>query len=91
MTFTLEKDYYGSWESLGDSPSVCGRHLGDIQGIHAWGDEELDKLYSGGGGRMVGNSDFKKRVSVRLGDAGEEGSKMAYSFWSEWLGGTLHQ
>lgn len=37
-------------------------------------------MYSGGGGRMVGNSDFKKRVSVRLGDAGEEGSKMAYSF-----------
>lgn len=37
-------------------------------------------VYRGGGGRMVGNSDFKKIVSIRLGDMGEENSKMAHRF-----------
>lgn len=34
--------------------------------------------HSGDGGRMVGNSDFKKIVFIRLGDVGEGDSKMAH-------------
>ena len=37
-------------------------------------------LYGESGGRMVGNSDFKNRVSMVLSGAGEENSKTARRF-----------